>query len=101
MKKFDYNASLSRLQLHVNNIKQMLETAIINREVDGEKTNKKGVPYQNGLQAKQSLIRSQHLVSQLHEYVKEEFTAYGVTPENIQPPLKRNKPETKMSGLFK
>lgn len=101
MREFDYNASLNRLQQHVNNIKQMLETAITKKEVDGTNSNNNGVPYQNGLQAKQSLIRSQHLVYQLHEYVKEEFIAYGVNPDNIYPHLKEDKPETKMSGLFK
>lgn len=101
MKEFDYNASLSRLQLHINNIKKMLETAITKKEVDGKTSNNNGVLYQSGLQAKQSLIRSQHLVYQLHEYVKEEFIAYGVNPDNIYPHLKEDKPETKMSGLFK
>lgn len=101
MREFNYNASLSRLQCRVDNIKQMLEKAITTKKVNGKTSNNNGVPYQSGLQAKQSLIRSQYLVYQLHEYVKEEFIAYGVNPDNIYPHLKKHKPEIKMSGLFK
>ncbi|WP_072533801.1 hypothetical protein [Lactiplantibacillus plantarum] len=101
MKNFDYTASLTRLQTHVDNMKSMLEHAITFQEVEGRKEDRKGRPFLNGLEAKRSLIRSQHLIYELHEFVKEEFLFYGINPVNIYPPLCKSKPEITMTGTFK
>lgn len=101
MIEFNYESSFERLQDHISNIKTMLEDAIIKNEVFGKNYNKKNVPYLNGLEAKTSLIRSQALIFQLHEFVKEEFSYYGIPQKNIYPPLKCRNPETRISGLFK
>lgn len=98
---FNYNESKLRLQSHVNNMKQMVEHAISFQEVEGRTTDRKGRPFSNGLEAKKSLIRSQHLIYELHEFVKEELLFYGINPDNIYPPLHQAKPEITMTGTFK
>lgn len=101
MKEFNSTESKARLQAHVNNMKKMIEHAIKFQEVEGRKEDRKGRPFANGLEAKRSLIRSQHLIYELHEFVKEEFLFYEINPSNIYPPLGKAKPEITMTGTFK
>lgn len=89
------------LQKHINKIKMMIEEAIKENTISGSAFNKKGEPYINGAKAKEALIRSQSLIYELHEFVKEEFISYGVKPEEITPPLGQSKPERKLIGFFK
>lgn len=98
---FDQCNSRKRLQKHINNIKFMMERAITKKEVCGTNINKKGNEYKNGREAKTSLIRSQKLIYELHEFVKEELSFYGVNKDNIYPYIGEAKPEIRMSGLFK
>lgn len=79
----------------------MMESAITKREVDGSNVDRKGNRFKNGREAKTSLIRSQKLIYELHEFVKEELAFYGIDKNNIYPHIGEAKPEIKMSGLFK
>ncbi|MEC5340779.1 hypothetical protein NGC82_15785 [Enterococcus casseliflavus] len=106
-KKFNPEASFKRLQIRVNNIQVLMNSAIesasfidpysnvlINRDNSGNK-------FSNGSEAKTSLIRSQKLIYELHEFVKDEFIYYGIDPELIFPPKNNSKPEVTISGRFK
>jgi len=101
MKKLNEQQSLERLEKKIKNVKNMLEKSITERVIDGSTTNKNGEPYKSGHEAKQSLIRSQKLIYELHEFVKEEYVYYGVDVNQIEPGIKKNKPEIKVSGYFK
>lgn len=98
---FNYTESKRDLQSHINTMKFMMEQAIEKREVEGRTRDRKGIPFANGLEAKRSLIRSQHLIFELHEFVKEELKFYGINPSNIYPPLGESSPEITMAGTFK
>lgn len=65
--------------------KLMLENSIITGGVDG----------------KRSIIRSQNLINLIHDAVKNEFIARGVSPDNIYPPFGATKPELKLAGFLK
>lgn len=57
--------------------------------------------YDNGAKAKESLIRSSQLIEHLHDCVKESLSKENVKRDNIYPPLKKTKPEIKITGLLK
>lgn len=73
------------LQSTLNNMKKMLEDSISN----------------NGLKGKESLIRSQVLINQLHEAVKQDLVAHGISASRIYPPVNNTKPELKIAGFLK
>lgn len=106
-KKFDYDSSLSRLQNRVKNIQVLMNSAIKNAYYIDPYTgliidsNTKGIKFNNGLVAKTSLIRSQKLIYELHEFVKDEFIYYGIDPKLIFPPKNKSTPEINISGRFK
>lgn len=106
-KEFDYNSSLSRLQDRVNNIQALMNSAIENTYYIDPYTgliidsNGKGKKFANGSVAKTSLIRSQKLIYELHEFVKDEFIFYGIDPKLIFPPKNKSTPEINISGRFK
>lgn len=89
------------LQSHINNVKKMIEDAISKRVVSGSTTNKYGIEFANGQKAKESLIRSQKLIYELHEFTKNEFLAYGIDMKEIFPPINSGSPEVKLHGYFK
>ncbi|OQQ87434.1 hypothetical protein B6U57_06175 [Ligilactobacillus salivarius] len=100
MIEFNWSSSKNRLQNHVNNMKTMMEIAITKKKIEiGGVSEKK--TFKNGREAKTSLIRSQKLIYELHEFVKEELYFYGINKDNIYPPIGEAKPEIKMTGLFK
>lgn len=63
MKKFDMRSSNQNLQKHIKRVKSMIETAITHSCINNKK-------FKNGVEAKNSLIRSQKLILQIHEFVK-------------------------------
>lgn len=107
IKPFDYEASLNRLQKRVNNMQAQMENAITSQryyniyDKEWVTTTNAGVKFGNGHTAKQSLIRSQQLIFELHEFVKEEMIAYGVDDKMIFPRVGNSKPEIPLSGFFK
>lgn len=48
-----------------------------------------------------SLIRSQRLISHIHEYIKNELISHGVNPVKIYPAVNHTEPEITMSGFLK
>lgn len=84
-----------------NYIKRDMELAITQRMVNGKTMNAKGEIFQNGLEAKTSLIRSSTLINHVHEYVKHELVREGINPATIFPPLNQSKPELKITGMYK
>ena len=75
-------------------IKNELEKSITTAEFNGEL-------YDNGVAAKQALIRSQKLINYIHETVKSEVVKYGINPEKLYPKLNSTKPEITIQGLLK
>lgn len=61
---------------------------------------KSGKKFENGLAAKESLIRSQNLIYHLHDFVKQEFQDYGVSSDRIFPPLNKNAPEKRLRVIL-
>lgn len=106
-KSFNYDSSLSRLQDRVNNVQKLMNSAIKDASYldpyTGEliDSNANGVKFTDGLVAKTSLIRSQKLIYELHEFVKDEFIFYGIDPKLIFPPKNKSTPEINISGRFK
>lgn len=105
--ELDIERSKKTLQKYLCEMKTTLEKAITelkytkyasDKLVDGTKD---GGKFENGLKAKESLIRSQTLIYHLHDFVKQEFQDYGVPKDRIFPPLNKNKPEKKVAGYFK
>lgn len=89
------------IQETLESMKRDLEESITQGTVKGAKVNGKGVPYGNGLKAKEALIRSQALINHVHEYVKHELVRNGINSEKIHPPIGQTKPELKITGLLK
>ena len=86
------------LQQSINNFQSELFSSIQTKSYNG--TN-----YQNGQKAKEALIRSQTLILNVHESVKQSFhntlttkTSYEWT---VHPPLNQTKPELKIYGKLK
>lgn len=106
-KEFNFDSSISRLQDRVNNIKELINNAIEKNQYTDPYTgeiinsNTNGIKFSDGLVAKTSLIRSQKLIYELHEFVKDEFIYYGIDPKLIYPPKNQSKPEINISGIFK
>lgn len=82
------------IQKCVSTIKKEIETCIKTKKFNGKE-------YDNGAKAKESLIRSSQLIEHLHDCVKESLTKENVKKDNIYPPLKKTKPEIKVTGLLK
>lgn len=105
--KLDTKRSKDTLQYYLCNMKTILEKAITELKYTKYATEdlvegpKDGGKFENGLKAKESLIRSQTLIYHLHDFVKQEFQNYGVPGDRIFPPLDQNKPERKVAGYFK
>ncbi len=105
--KLNTERSEESLGKYLCNMKIILEKAI--RELEYTKyasdeivtATKSGKKFENGLAAKESLIRSQNLIYHLHDFVKQEFQDYGVSSDRIFPPLNKNAPEKKVAGYFK
>lgn len=106
-KKFNYDSSFVRLQERVNNIQLLMHTAITEKKYFDSYSNAiidsngRGIEFADGLEAKTSLIRSQKLIYELHEFVKDEFVFYGIDPGLIFPPQNCARPEINLSGRFK
>lgn len=106
-KEFDYDSSFSRLQNRVKNVQKLMNSAIKNAYYIDPYTgikidsNTNGIKFNDGLVAKTSLIRSQKLIYELHEFVKDEFINYGIDPKLIFPPKNQSTPEINISGRFK
>lgn len=106
-KAFNEATSQARLIKHLTIIKNLMSEAITNKRIfdiysnEYKYENNSNVKFINGLEAKTSLIRSQKLIYELHEFAKEEFEYYGVDPSLIFPPLQKGKPEIKLTGKFK
>lgn len=104
---FNQQSSFNRLQQRVNNIQELMNSAIQNASYTDPYTNilitsnTSGVEFKDGLVAKTSLIRSQKLIYELHEFVKDEFINYGINSELIFPPKNQSTPEINISGRFK
>lgn len=58
-------------------------------------------PFDNGLLAKESFIRSSKLIGLLHETIKYNLIEHGVYPGNIYPPYGFSNPEIKLAGFLK
>lgn len=101
MTDFSQRTTEENLQFHVNNMKKMIEIAITERSVDGKTTDNKGIEFPNGNKAKESLIRSQRFIFELHEFVKEEMIKLGVSQQEIYPRLGERNNEIKLTGYFK
>ncbi|GAA0430458.1 hypothetical protein GCM10008983_03600 [Lentibacillus halophilus] len=84
-----------------NLIQQDMEMAITNLTVNGSRQNGKGDTFNNGLEAKTSLIRKSTLINYIHEFVKHEMVDNNIRSETIFPPLGQTKPELKVTGMFK
>lgn len=54
-----------------------------------------------GAKGKKSTICSSALINLIHDAVKYELAAHGVSEDNIYPPLGEKKPEIKLSGFLK
>lgn len=104
---FNQQSSFNRLQQRVNNIQELMNSAIRNASYTDPYTNilitsnTRGVEFKDGLVAKTSLIRSQKLIYELHEFVKDEFINYGINSKLIFPPKNQSTPEINISGRFK
>lgn len=72
------------IQLALENVKTMYESAILSRGVEG----------------RTSLIRSQKLIMNIHDAVKASFIKDGVEPNLIFPRLGRSSPELKLKGMY-
>lgn len=107
LKPFNEERSQERLIKHLENVKNLMFEAITNKRVydiytdEYKYSNNSNTEFINGLEAKTSLIRSQKLIYELHEFAKEEFIYYGVDPSLIYPPLEKGTPEIKLTGKFK
>lgn len=84
-----------------NNMKRDLELAITQNIVGGSEVNGSGRPFTNGLDAKQSLIRSSKLISHVHEFVKHELIRNDIDSSLIFPPIGADRPEIKLTGMYK
>lgn len=73
------------IQQAVNDIKKLIEDAIINGGVDG----------------KNNLIRSQIPICLLHDAAKAAFINMGVNPTLVAPEYGKHKGEQKLAGFFK
>jgi len=60
-----------------------------------------GKSYENGQKAKEALIRSQNLIMNIHEVVKESLCSEVSGDHRIHPPLGRRSPEKKIFGFIK
>ncbi|AVQ34015.1 restriction endonuclease [Staphylococcus muscae] len=106
-KDFNKNESFARLQNRVNNIQELMNSAVQYKMYRNPYTDEivtgttKGSTFEDGLAAKTSLIRSQKLIYELHEYIKDEFISYGIKPSLVFPPKNKAKPEITISGRFK
>lgn len=106
-REFDYESSYSRLQERVKSIQNLMNSAIKNSSYTDPYSNilidsrTSGSKFSDGLDAKTSLIRSQKLIYELHEFVKDEFIFYGIDPKLIFPPKNQATPEINISGIFK
>lgn len=75
-------------------IKNVYEAAITSATFNGN-------TYDNGLKAKEALIRSQELINLLHNVVKSQLIEEGIDPTLIHPALNKTKPELKIAGFLK
>ncbi|HGH0852405.1 TPA: hypothetical protein ACJHH9_002358 [Staphylococcus pseudintermedius] len=98
---FNFVQSYSSLSDSVERIRNLWLEAIINLKVNGSETKSNGEKFRNGQEAQSSLIRSQILINQIHEFVKRELIYYGINENDIFPPLGSSKPEIKINGYFK
>ncbi|MBC8715986.1 hypothetical protein FXW04_12500, partial [Staphylococcus pseudintermedius] len=95
---FNFVQSYSSLSDSVERIRNLWLEAIINLKVNGSETKSNGEKFRNGQEAQSSLIRSQILINQIHEFVKRELIYYGINENDIFPPLGSSKPEIKING---
>lgn len=75
-------------------IKKELEMTISTATFKGERK-------ENGLKAKEALIRSSTLIDYIHEAVKHQLLHHGVKKEYLFPPLGVKRPELKLTGALK
>ncbi|MBQ2779226.1 MAG: hypothetical protein IJF46_05585 [Bacteroidaceae bacterium] len=87
--------NLTTIQDAVNEIKRLIEDAIINGGTD------KNGNIIDGCAAKNNLIRSQVPICLIHDAVKSEFVRYGVNPAYIYPPILQHQGELKIFGAVK
>lgn len=88
--------NLEKLGQAVCEMKGALEDAITSAKYRGKR-------FENGVEAKQALIRSQSLILRIHEVVKADLVdkIEATRSHSIHPPLGKSKPELKISGFIK
>lgn len=89
------------LNLYFMEINEILKKIKIDYEQAVTTASFDGRTYQNGREAKKSLIRSQRLINHIHEFIKEEFVDQKVNPKIIIPPLNQSNPEIRIKGFLK
>lgn len=94
----------------VEEIKEDIDFAVKNSSFknaqgDIQTHNAKGEKFENGLKAREALIRSEKLIQKIHELVKvslnKELQDDGFTGFNMHPPLGKPSPEKDVWGLLK
>ena len=92
----NYDPIMEKLGQAVCEMRSALEQAITSASYRGKR-------FENGVEAKQALIRSQTLILRIHEVVKTDLVdQIGATRlHSIYPPLWKAKPELKISGFLK
>jgi hypothetical protein len=102
--------NLDDLKAKMEEIKQDIEHAVINQSFINAKGivqthNSKGKKFQNGLEAREALIRSSKLILKIHEAVKcgldEELQVKKITGYEIHPNIGKSGPEKDVWGLLK
>ncbi len=76
---------MANLNKSLENIKQLIENAIVT----------------NGEKGKKAVINSSQTINILHELVKSELINFGINPTLIKPNLGSSKPEIKIAGFLK
>jgi hypothetical protein len=82
------------MQVALGKIKGLFEDAITTARFNGS-------VYANGNKAKEALIRSQKIISYIHESVKGDLVLNGVNALKIYPPVQSSSPELKIKGFLK
>ena len=55
----------------------------------------------NGTEGVHSLIRSQNLINNIHEFAKKGLMKAGIDGKNIFPPINNSRPEINVKGFLK
>ena len=95
--------NMTLLQNKIQEIGDEINQTVLNAEFT--KTTGEVIRKDNGLQAREALIRSEKLIQRIHEVVKvslnQEIIANGYTNFTVHPPLGKPSPEKDIWGLLK